>query len=87
MIDEWEMFEHEHECSVSCFNCEHKRVAPREEPCASCRNRNNWKERRHTSMKKAILEGIGAGLMIGAIGCIIYLLWVYCTYGNLWGYS
>jgi hypothetical protein len=45
LIDEWELFEHERSCSISCFNCEYKRVAPSKEPCVSCRNRSNWKEK------------------------------------------
>ena len=32
-IDNWEMFEHEHECAVSCFTCEHSKVASLQEPC------------------------------------------------------
>lgn len=44
LIDEWEMFEHENECAVSCFTCEHSKVASLQEPCASCNGRDKWKQ-------------------------------------------
>ena len=43
-IDEWEQFEHEFDCRVSCFTCIHGAVPSNAEPCKSCTNRCNGKE-------------------------------------------
>ena len=36
-------------------------------------------------MKWAILEGIAIGLIIGAIGCAMFILWVYSKHLSVWG--
>ena len=45
-LDDWEMFEHEHNCAVSCFTCKHSKTASLQDPCAGCRNRDKWEERK-----------------------------------------
>ena len=51
-IDEWELFEHQHECAVSCFTCEHSKVASLQEPCASCKDRDKWEQGRTWKCKR-----------------------------------
>jgi len=52
LIDEWEMFEHENECAVSCFTCKHSKVASLQEPCASCKDRNKCEQGRTWKCKR-----------------------------------
>ena len=51
-IDDWEMFEHENECAVSCFTCEHSKVASLQEPCASCKDWDKWEQGRTWKCKR-----------------------------------
>lgn len=43
-IDEWELFEHQHECTVSCQTCKHQNVLTTDEPCTSCKDRDKWEQ-------------------------------------------
>lgn len=45
-IDEWELFSHEHEESISCFTCKDRDTPMLKEPCKNCWNRAKWERRK-----------------------------------------